>query len=251
MTDKATIFADDKSAAAPVTTTTVIDPNNPVALLVGDNRKYKTVEELAKAYVHIDGFAEQLKSENSELRQKLAEAKTLDDVLEQLKPPATKKDDTPLAPVKTLGVDEVAAIVRQTMTGLETARTREDNLRKADVLMKQAFGDKAAEVFSQVATTPDKRDVYTSLAAVDPEKFVALFVKPQGTTTSLDTKTSTNTTSLSFSDVSARVNDPTAREYYDALRKKDPRAYYSQGTQLAMQRAVLANREHFYGRKSS
>lgn len=250
MADQAeTIFKDDQSGAAPVTSDkTVVDPNNPVALLVGEGRKYKTVEELAKAYVHIDDFAEQLKSENSKLRQDLAQAKTLEDVLERLKasdtPPPDKAGD---APIKALGVDEVAAIVKQTVTGMETARTRQDNLRKADAKMKELFGDKAAEVFAKEATTKEMREALVALAGVNPDKFVALFAKePTAKPAGMDT--SVNTAALTHANVSGRVADPTTKEFYEALRKKEPAKYYSQSVQLAMQKAAISNPAHYFGR---
>src|SRR5687767_9591535 len=68
----------------------VPDQDNPLAILVGEGRKYKTVEELAKAYIHIDGFAETLKGENTKLREDLAKSTTLDQVLERLKAQPSK-----------------------------------------------------------------------------------------------------------------------------------------------------------------
>lgn len=249
MADQApTIFTDDQSKAAPVAPdTTVIDPNNPVALLVGEGRKYKTIEDLAKAYVNIDGFVEQLKSENSKLRQDLAQAKTLDDVLDQLKASNAPPPDKDESPVKALGVDEIAAIVKQTVTGMETARTKQDNLRKADAKMKELFGEKAAEVFSQEAPTQEKREALVALASVDPDKFVALFAKPPANK-QVGMGTDVNTAALQHINVSGRAADPTTKEYYEALRKKEPAKYYSQHVQLAMQKAAISNPAHYFGR---
>lgn len=241
-----TIFTDDKSAVAPATLP-VVDPNDPVALLVGETRKYKTMQDLAKAYVHIDDFAEKLKDENSKLRQELATAKTLDDVLERLKAPEPSKTDQPSPSIKTLGAEDIAAIVKQTVTGMETARTREANLRATDAKMKAIFGDKAAEVFAQEAATPEMKTALIALAGANPDKFVALFTKEASGDQSTG-KTQINTASTQHLNVSGRVSDPTTKEFYDAIRKKEPTKYYSQPVQLAMQKAAISNRTHFFGK---
>ena len=95
MTDQvdATIFSADQATTNSViegtdtnntsTTNTQAIPES-VSLLVGEGRKYKTLDDLAKAYLNADGFIEQLKAENQELRTKTVEAKTIDEVLERL-----------------------------------------------------------------------------------------------------------------------------------------------------------------------
>lgn len=254
MSDKdTTIFGTDQGqTAAPATTATqsAIDPKDPLALLVGQGRKYSTIEELAKAYVHIDGFAEQLKDENSKLREEVSKARTIDEVLEQLKAATPAKADQPAPSVKTLGAEDVATIVKQTLTGMETARTRESNLLKADAAMRKLYGDKAGEVFSKEASSPEMKKALVELASVSPDKFVALFAAAPPTQSAVDGTTSKNTTALDFASQSTRASDPTTKEYFEALRKKEPAKYYSQPVQLAMQKAAIANREHFFGRKA-
>lgn len=247
MSDKDTIFVAPADQAT-TATAPVVDPNSPVALLVGEGRKYKTLEDLAKAYIHLDEHTLSVKEENAKFREQLAQASTLDDVLKQLKDTKPAPSDQSAAPVKGLGVEDVAAIVKQTVTGLETTARKQANLVAADNKMKELFGDKAAEVFVKEAATPQMREALISLASVSPDKFVALFTKdaPPGSSAG---KTNVNTAAMQSISHSGRATDPTTKEYFSEIRKKDPKLFYSASVQLAMQKAAISNRDHFYGTK--
>ena len=228
------------------------DTQGHLAILVGETRKYKTADELAKAYIHADEFAERLKAENAALRAEAAKAKTVQDVLDRLnaeegrntQDQGGKKTDTQ----SSLSASEVATIVRDTLTGLETQRSKESNLKKADADMRKLFGDKAAEVFQKEAATPEMRKALMDLAAVSPEKFVALFQKPQAGGTQTDSRSTVNTSALTDTGLQGRVLDPGCKEFYDALRRKEPGKYYSSAVQLQMTRAAEADPAKFFKR---
>jgi hypothetical protein len=227
------------------------DTGTHLATLVGDARKYKTAEDLAKAYINIDEFAERLKGENADLRARLNESKTVQDVLDRLNAEerqsaqdqsAHKTDSTQ----SSLSASDVAAIVKDTLTGLETQRSQQDNLRRADAEMRKLFGDKAPEVFNQAATTPELRKSLMALAAVSPEKFVAVFHQPQVSGSQVD---STNRGAPpNPGPTGGRENDPGCKEYYNNLRRTDPRAYYSQHIQLQMTQAAEKDPNKFFPR---
>jgi hypothetical protein len=248
------IFGSDQSQPQNQSTTqqNSTTPDSQVAILVGEGRKYKTIEDLAKAYINLDGFTEKLKGENAEFREKLAGAKTIDDVLQRLTASQdASTQDQGADKGKSLTADEIAKIVRSQITGLETEKSRRENMLKADAAMKKQFGEKAGEVFSQAAATPEKKQALMQLASVDPDAFVKLFVPAaaaQGTTQT-DSGSTVNTAALGDITQSSRVNDPGTKDFYDALRKKEPRKYYSQEIQLAMHKAAQANPEKYFGRK--
>lgn len=199
---------------------------SPFTALVGEAGKYKTPDELAKAYIHADTFIEQLKAENAQLRTKTQEAKTLDDVLEQLqRKQQPSVEDSPQG----LDVSQVAEIVKQQLTGIETAKVRQANLAKADAAMKGQFGEKAAEIYNKKATTPELKKIYKELAEVDPEQFVALFgvgqqQAPQG---SVDTSSVNSVGSLG----APRVKE-WSKDWVAKTRKENPSLYKSQQFQI-------------------
>lgn len=245
------------------TTTSQVDTSGSIAttnqvsetvnLLVGDGRKYKTIEDLAKAYVNADGFIEQLKNENQELRSKTVEAKTIDEVLERLQANQSNAAATTSAAqgsaTSGLSAEDVAKIVQQTVTGLETSKIKEGNIKKADAKMKEAFGDKASEVYQAVAKTPELHAAYMNLAEVDPDQFVALFTKTGQASTSqgsqVDSGSSVNTTTTYTSGNNVRENTPGTKEYFTKVRREDPKRYFSQQFQLELNRAVNDPKKYF------
>ena len=237
------------------TTTTQAIPES-VSLLVGEGRKYKTLDDLAKAYLNADSFIEQLKAENQELRTKTVEAKTIDEVLERLSAnqsnAAQATASAQVSSTNGLSAGDVAKIVEQTVTGMETAKTRQGNLLKADQAMKAAFGEKAGEVYSSIAKTPELNEAYMKLAAVDPDQFVALFTQKSGQSTAsqgsqVDSGSSVNTTMTYTSGNNVRENTPGTKEYYAKIRKSEPAKYYSQQIQLEMNKAAVADPKKYFG----
>ena len=88
-----TIFNGEDQTPAPSSKTTDESLFN---ALVGETQKYKTPDDLAKAYANADQFIETLKEENRKLREQAAQAKTIDDVLERITTQSNAPvDDTP------------------------------------------------------------------------------------------------------------------------------------------------------------
>jgi hypothetical protein len=213
--------------------------------LVGEGQKYKTPEDLAKAYTNADQFIETLKEENRKLREQAASAKTIDEVLERMsKQNVAPEDDNP--PVAGITPDVVQQLVEKTLEGREAAKSKMDNLLKADSLMKEKFGEKAAEVFKQRASTPEKAKILMELAATDPVDFVNMF---GGQVTlpanNMDTG-SMNTTSVASSggDRSKIVG---TKEWATKVRKEDPKTYWSQDFQYKLQQTVSQNPALYFG----
>lgn len=232
----------------------VVSTNDQLAVLVGEGRKYKTADDLAKAYMEADAFIEKLKAEAVALKEKVASASTIDDVMARLKAEqeagasTTSEEGTTQ---KGLTQADVARIVSDTIKGTETAREKETNLRKADAEMKKLFGDKATEVFNKEATTPALRETLVQLASVSPDKFVALFTGNKQAVNGGDSKTVVNTAVVNLGSDNGRKDDPTTKDYFDNLRRTNSVAYYSQAVQQQMDKAAQANPNHFFGRRQA
>ena len=253
--DQATIFTDDQSqtsattdgqtgATTPATQTT----SDIVSALVGEGKKYKTLDDLAKGYINADGFIEQLKAENRELKEKATAAKTVDDVLQRLNQQQTTQDSDPTpAPTKGVDVAELSKLVEATVTGLETQKQRRSNMLKADAKMKELFGEKAGAKFVEFASTPELQKVYTELASVDPDKFISLFSGDVPKSTGVGGASTVNTTaSYSSANPSGRLQQFGTKEYFDNIRRTDPTTYYSTDFQLKMDTAVRTNPNLYY-----
>ena len=132
-----------------VFTPTVSEPQ-PSALegLVGDGKKFKTVEDLATGKLESDAFIEQLKMENKTALEELAKAQgkgedsaTVTELLKtvQAAQKAAEEGNQPLDD------DALRKIVRETITGDSNEATAKKNREEANALvLEKAGGDKDA-----------------------------------------------------------------------------------------------------------
>lgn len=218
-----------------------------LGVLVGEGRKYRDIDALVKGHLHADDHIAKIEEENRRLREQVQKAATMEEVLRRLPAAPQSGDTTPASatPVPVPASSDIAAIVRQTVTGLETEKTRQANRQRAEAAMRELYGDKAKQVFEAEATTVEQRTALSQLAEVAPEKFIAIF-KPADKPMPAMLGSTANTT------VPARVDrsgDTGTREYWDKLRKENPKAYYSHDMQLAKQKAALADPDKFFGRR--
>lgn len=212
--------------------------------LVGETQKYKTPDDLAKAYNNADQFIETLKEENRKLREQAASAKTIDEVLERMsKQSGAPEADNP--PVQGLTPDVVQQLVERTLEGRKQQDSKNGNLLKADALMKEKFGDKAEQMFKQKASTPEKAKILMELAANDPTEFVSLFNGIQLPANNFDTG-SVNTTSVASSG-GDRSRVEGTKEWAAKVRKDDPNTYWSQEFQYKLQQTVSKNPTLYFG----
>lgn len=249
MADQPNLFEGDKPKDAPKTTQT---SEELVATLVGEGKKYKTVSELAKAYMEADEFIDTLKSENQQFREKLASSKTVEDVIQRLEAgrtaaPVDKPEDKGTSK-EALSADAIAKIVRETVTGLKSQEVKQANLLKADAELRKIYGDKTQEVFNQRADTPEKKAALKLLAEADPSQFLLLFKEGKAPASgAADGSSTRNSAAVGDTNASHRVNDPACKEYWTELRRKEPKKYYSQAEQLRMNRLATADPGKFFG----
>jgi hypothetical protein len=243
MTD-ATIF--DAKEDQPVTSQPVETKTGEASLLtalVGETQKYKSVEDLAKAYANADTFIEQLKEENRKLREQASQAKTIDEVLERINHKPVPQEDTPA--VSGLKPEDVQKLVEQTLVGREVQSRREANLLAADKAMKERFGDKAGEIFKQRASSPEKAKILMELAATDPQEFVGMFGGVTNTPTqNIDTGSVSTTLSMQSGN---RTKQEGTKEWAAAIRKENPSLYWSHEFQYKLQKTVTQNPSLYFG----
>lgn len=240
----ATIF-DGSDDNQNINTPTATTEGQLFTALVGETQKYKTPEELAKAYTNADQFIETLKEENRKLREQTMAAKTIDDVLERMsKQSNAPENDNP--PAQSYTSEDVQQLVEKTLVGREVAKVRQDNLMLADKLMKEKFGEKAESVFKQRATTQAKGQILMELAANDPQEFVSLFVGVTPTNFNTMDTGSMNTTSVP-STGGDRSNIEGSKAWAAKIRKENPSMYWSQDFQYKLQQTVTKNPALYFG----
>lgn len=243
MTDS-TVF-EGTTNAQPAAQQTPVEANA-FTTLVGETQKYKTPEDLAKAYMNADSFIETLKEENRKLREQAASAKTLDDVLERIQTSTAPQVDTPVVS-DAAKPEDVQRLVKETLEQERAAERQRANLMAADKALREKFGDKAQEVFNSLASTPELKQSLMQVASIAPDKFVAMFAgvqvaEPQ--TTSVDM--GSQTTAIVTNNGNRAAQEGT-KEWASKIRKENPQLYWSQEFQSKLSTIVAKNPSLYFG----
>lgn len=210
--------------------------------LVGDGKKFKTVEDLAKGKVESDRFIEQLQSELDGLRSDLATRARLEDLLDQIEPKqntnsggnqAPRNDSTP-AP-------DIEKLIENTLTRRERERTIAENILEAKTRLQEIYGSEYVQKLEaraqQLGMTPQELD---ELAAKSPKALLALVTpQPKGQGT--------------YTPPASAINAPLNSEggvrnwaYYQRIKAANATQYWSPKVQNQMHKDAIAQAEDFY-----
>jgi hypothetical protein len=219
-----------------------------VETLVGDGKKYKSIDDLAKAYSHLDNFAEELKRDNAQLRAK-EDAKNL--LPDGSKEQQNDQPKTPANPAETpkpqLNDKDLRSLVSEVVKDAAQSQRFENNVEETARKMVEVYGStaKAQEMILQkskeLGVTPDwLRDA----AARSPSAFYATMgINPSATQTNRETPNSRGEVRLD----PVNKTGQKSYSYFQELRRTNKADYYSAGTQAEMQRLARELGDAFYG----
>lgn len=221
--------------------------------LVGEGRKFKTTEDLARGKVEADSFITKLQEEAAELRAKLEEQEELKARLEAL----TKAQQAPTEPKQTaqpsatgpVDVDSINQLVEQAIAQREAASVETANIQRSNDAVVAAHGGdlQAAQKFIQekaveLGLTTDKM---VEMARTSPAAFLRLVGVQEGQQQAVKQQQAPKGTPYT----------PTGQAetgtwaYFENIRKTNPRAYYSAEVQNELMRAAHANPNFLGGSK--
>jgi len=234
---------------------------------VGEDKKYKTVEDLAKAYEHADGFIKHLENHTEELKTELEKRMSLETFLKtETKPaeengnvtpkPEDKPEDTPSRsapePKEAVDTSDLIERIKAELKAEDEKSKAESNINSvADKLMatygneeavNKAVADKAAELgvsvkWMQDAASQSPAGFYGLMGIKDDQK-----AKPN-----LDSSKNTAAFETTSSDRSSEP-EPGTKAFYDNLRKEDFKKYMSREVQLKIYKDAMENPDKFYGK---
>jgi len=212
-----------------------------VAELVGEGKKFATVEDLAKGKQEADQFIEQLKGEMSDLRSDLDQRLSAQDLLEEIRKEREAQLSASNVPAEgnttpSLGTDEIASLVKETIEQRDVERTASQNLETVDKKMKELYGEKAQEVMLLKAKENDiSPDFLKDTAAKSPKAFFnVLGIQDQKPITPSSTKGGINLVALDETQPSIRED---SWQSFEKLRKDNPKLYWKPETQQRLFRA--------------
>lgn len=215
---------------------------------VGEGRKYKDAEELAKAKEHADTFIEHLKQETTEVKEELNKRLSAEEALSNAA--NEKAKEVPQGDTNSEPVDEarLAELVKKTMTEMEQSKTADSNLQEAGRLLSEATGsvENAQKKLSEVSEeTGISVDELKSMGSKSPKALMKLAgleggaSKKEGNSFSANTaKTSVNSEAYGANNTN-RGDQPGTAEHFNKLRKEDPAKYFGKDTQLEILKAKI------------
>lgn len=203
------VFTEQSQATQPVVQQQQAAPNAYEDLLKGIKNeaglpKYATIDEALKALQHSQDYIPQVKSqltqkdqELADLRAKLEQHQSLEDVVSRLAKPnqPDTKDDHPNGS----GLDESAVmkLVQQQLERNQQTLSAQANQQQVENALKAKYGDKAGDVVKQRAAELGlSPQALGELSSKSPQAVLALF-NTQGASGPKPTISSVNTSSFS------------------------------------------------------
>jgi hypothetical protein len=221
---------------------TIEEGKDYVAELVGDDKKFKDVQSLARGKLESDNYIKELTSRLDDLRKELDSRTSLDAFLQEMKglktPPQNgqvQKDDTPVTP-QAVPLDD--STLEQRLDELLERRVRqqksESNLDQVQRVLKDQLGDQAKNVINNKAKElgMSVKDL-EGLATQSPSAFftlVGISAERQQVTNVPPARSSVNPGPQSPMGVKNKA-------YFDNLKKTNPSAYWSPQTTVEMIKA--------------
>lgn len=229
-------------------------PTSVLETLVGEGKKFKDPELLAKAKLESDQFIEQLKAENKTLRDEMQQKVRLEELLKRIEektrdtsssrnqPPYETEQDDEDNPNPSLTNEDLERLIEQKYNQIETRKTAQQNLDATKQKLKELLGDNWTEKLkTRITQLGLNEKTLDTLASQSPQAALnALGLS--GTQTS-------GFYSPPSSSVSQNLNTQgTSRNkaYYDKIKESDPKTYWSQKVQAQMHKDALKLAEDFF-----
>lgn len=229
------VFEADQTTDANPSNVDVITPTPEapafVSELVGEGKKFKSIDDLAKGKLEADTYIEHLKKEMAELRSDLESKATTEEILKSLK---TKEDTNPeidnAHKAAIQRPEDIANIVREQISQSKAEEIAQANVTQANdtLIAKLGDRDKAVKFIadkSKELGLPAKR-----LMEIAAESPTALYeVLGFGSSLKQDAPIATSVASSVNTTVipDSTVLKPGTKEYYDKMRRENKTAYFS------------------------
>jgi hypothetical protein len=200
--------------------------------LVGDGQKYKTPDDLAKAYVHSDAFIEKMKEKVVQIE---AENKVLRDLKEaqnnnQVEPPKAPNDDSGNEPPRNQRPEgneeqkDLSALVREELDRQKKETSFSENVNNVSEKLASFYGgEKQARdaVHKKAAELKVSTEWLMDIAGRSPVAFYS--------TLGIDQQSFSTPNATSDVNTAAFNKDRSRRNfaYWEELRKTNPKTYYS------------------------
>jgi hypothetical protein len=204
--------------------------------LVGEGKKFKDIESLAKGKLEADNHINEITKTLNELREELSKQEYSKQLLEQLNKDkgsetlAEQSSPVTQSPSNTGNTtqsasDNIEALVEKVITEKERSRTVTQNISIVTEEMEKQFGDKASSILNSKSKSLNiSVDRLKEIASESPTAFFQLIgVNSTNRTNNMSTITQSSIRSENFTSNSQERDF----DYYQKLRKENRSLYYS------------------------
>jgi len=233
------------------------DDTNPVELLVGEGKKFKSVEDLAKGKLEADRFIQRLQDELQTVRSDLATAKRLEEIVDRLStgsvqsaiPPVTE-DQTNQNGADGKGDTSVnfEELVEKALTKKEQEKRQKDNIEEVSRTLTEAWGPGFVnKLVAEAAALGMSKDEVNALAARNPKALYRLVgvtgeSQARGSAPNLFTPPTSNVNTTGFKP----SNGERGKSYYDKLKRDNPSLYNTPRIQQQEYKDAMALGDRFF-----
>lgn len=229
------------ATTAETTTETVNAQTNEGFLnqLVGEGKKFKDLEALAKGKLEADRHIGEITKTLDELRAELAKQDYAKSLLEKMskgsetvaeQPPPNIPSSSNTENTMTQSASDIESLVEKVITEKEKNRTVSQNLAVVSKEMESKFGDKAGQILnSKSQELGMSLDKLKEIAAESPTAFFQLI----GVSASRPTAATAPQSSIRSETFNSNSQDRDF-DYYQKLRKENRSLYYSPKIQNMM-----------------
>lgn len=226
-----------------------VDPNKDyLNEFVGEGKKFRDVQALARGKAAADAHIRKLEAEAAVAREAMQNSKTIEDFVNQMRSQSATRQDgdnqpfengqgKPPAPVISDNLDEVISQKLSEARMKEKLQANQDFVKEQ---LQQKFGDNYVDKVLQVAGQFDMtKEEMSILAAQKPKAFLKLIDDSQQTP-----RSNVSPPDNRMNSFGNPTNGVKTYSYYQNLRRSDPKAY--QRAQPEMHREALKQGAAFF-----
>lgn len=228
--------------------------NSYLEVLVGDGKKFKDLEALARAKWEADKHIARLEAERAADRKEMESRLNLEELVSKL---TSRTADTSNSDTQTqnerqeensLKETDIAALVEQTIERKQLERSKQANIQTVSEELRKAWGPNYVEKLKAKAKELELSESFIDdAAAKSPKAVLSLLLAgekkvEQDTTTSMfaPPKSSVNTTGMS-----SKTTSNALKEHYSKMRRENPKKYFSPEVHAEMLKLVEEGKLEF------
>lgn len=236
----------------------IIDPNkNWLEEYVGEGKKFKDPEELAKGKAHSDAFIYRLQKETEELRKELNTRIKLEEFMDRMNSQNTSGANQAIQTAGTgnqtdgtassaTSPDDIEKLIEQRLAQREAEKTQKQNIEVARAKLQETFGSNyQAELEARTNSLGLTKEFVANLAKTQPKALFAL-LGLDGQQQRRDDSVFTPRGSVNTSGLGNSGSSEKNWAYYEKIRRQNPAAYFSVQVQNEIHKQAEKLGERFY-----